>query len=40
MATHNYGILKKFPARTIKCEKGQLNESQHTSEIDFDSLME
>lgn len=40
MATHNYGILKKFPARTIKCEKGQLSESQHTSEIDFESLME
>ncbi len=40
MATHNYGILKKFPARTIKCEKGQLTESQSTAEIDFESLME
>lgn len=40
MATHNYGILKKFPARTIKCEKGQLAESQSTAEIDFESLME
>lgn len=40
MATHNYGILKKFPARTIKCEKGQLVESQLATEIDFESLME
>jgi len=40
MATHNYGILKKFPARTIKCEKGQLNEILAAAEIDFESLME
>ncbi|SDC26084.1 cell division ATP-binding protein FtsE [Williamwhitmania taraxaci] len=40
MATHNYGLLKKFPARTIKCEKGQLCESVAAAEIDFESLME
>ncbi len=40
MATHNYGLLKKFPARTIKCEKGQLCESIAAAEIDFESLME
>lgn len=40
MATHNYGLLKKFPARTIKCEKGHLVETTDTTEIDFDSLME
>ena len=40
MATHNYGLLKRFPARTIKCEKGQLTESDVAAEIDFESLME
>lgn len=24
MATHNYNILKKYPARTLKCEDGKL----------------
>lgn len=24
MATHNYGLMEKFPARTIKCESGKL----------------
>ncbi|KAF5083487.1 Cell division ATP-binding protein FtsE [anaerobic digester metagenome] len=40
MATHNYGLLKKFPSRTLRCEKGKLNETQQMSEIDFQSLME
>jgi len=40
MATHNYGLLKKFPSKTLKCEKGKLIETEHTSEIDFESLME
>ncbi|HZJ73569.1 MAG TPA: ATP-binding cassette domain-containing protein [Perlabentimonas sp.] len=40
MATHNYSLLKKFPAKTIKCEKSRLFETEHISEIDFDSLME
>jgi cell division transport system ATP-binding protein len=40
MATHNYGLLKKFPSKTLKCEKNRLEETEHTSEIDFDSLME
>ena len=26
MATHNYSLLKKYPARVIKCEKGQVQE--------------
>ncbi len=26
MATHNYNLLKKFPARTVKCENGKLVE--------------
>jgi cell division transport system ATP-binding protein len=40
MATHNYSLLKKFPSKTLKCEKSRLIETEHTSEIDFESLME
>ncbi|MDY0201085.1 MAG: ATP-binding cassette domain-containing protein [Tenuifilaceae bacterium] len=40
MATHNYSLLKKFPSKTLKCEKTRLFETEHISEIDFDSLME
>ncbi len=40
MATHNYGLLKKFPSKTLRCEKTRLVETEHTSEIDFDSLMD
>lgn len=40
MATHNYALLKKFPARTLKCERGSVSESEQMSEIDFESLME
>lgn len=40
MATHNYPLLKKFPARTIKCEKGKTAETDHSEEIDFASLMD
>jgi cell division transport system ATP-binding protein len=38
MATHNYNLLKKFNARTLKCEDGKLAESQMVEEIDFNSL--
>jgi cell division transport system ATP-binding protein len=39
MATHNYNLLKKFPARTYRCEEGKVAESKaEGSEIDFDSL--
>jgi len=38
MATHNYTLLKKIIARTLKCEKGKIVEVDHTAEIDFDSL--
>jgi len=38
MATHNYTLLKKFPARTLKCEDGKLVQLQENSEIDFTSL--
>lgn len=40
MATHNTQLMKKFPARTLKCEKGKLVESEQMSEIDFESLMD
>jgi len=40
MATHNYTLLKKFPARTLKCEKGKIVETEQMTEIDFASLME
>lgn len=40
MATHNNQIIKKFPARTIKCEKGRVVETEQMTEIDFESLMD
>lgn len=40
MATHNYGILKKFPSRTLKFEDGKISDIKENEEIiDFDSLM-
>ena len=38
MATHNYTLLKKFTARTLKCEDGKLSELELTAEIDFSAL--
>jgi cell division transport system ATP-binding protein len=40
MATHNHTLLKKFPARTFKCDKDELLEIDQHQEIDFASLME
>jgi hypothetical protein len=40
MATHNYSLLKKFPARTIKCERDKLIEIDHTEEIELSDLMD
>jgi len=31
MATHDYKIMEKFPARTIKCEEGKLLEEKTTA---------
>ncbi len=39
MATHNYGLIKKFPGRTVRCENTRLTESSQ-EEIDFDKLIE
>jgi cell division transport system ATP-binding protein len=38
MATHNYTLLKKFPARTMKCDDGKLVEMEESTEIDFTIL--
>lgn len=40
MATHNYTLLKKFTARTLKCENGKIFEVDHSEEFDFTALME
>ncbi len=39
MATHNYNLIKKFPARTVKCEDGALLET-NLSEADLDRLIQ
>jgi cell division transport system ATP-binding protein len=38
IATHNYTILKKFPARTMKCEGGKLIEMKMDEEIELERL--
>lgn len=38
MSTHNYSLMKKFPARTLKCEDGKLSEIDKNEEINFELL--
>jgi len=38
MATHDYNMVKKFDARTLRFEDSEVHELNHTKEIDFDSL--
>jgi cell division transport system ATP-binding protein len=38
IATHNYTILKKFPARTVKCEEDKLIEVKDDEEIVLEEL--
>ncbi len=38
VATHNYNILKKFPARRFKCENGKMFEVKDDEEIDLETL--
>ncbi|MBN2481229.1 MAG: ATP-binding cassette domain-containing protein [Bacteroidales bacterium] len=38
MATHNYSLLKKFPARTLKCENSLVTQPDTNTEIDFTML--
>jgi cell division transport system ATP-binding protein len=40
MATHNYTLMKKYPARTIKCENNALSVLNNEVEIDFEGLLE
>lgn len=35
VATHNYTMLKKHTARTIKCEEGRIIERDHNVELEF-----
>ena len=40
MATHSYGLIKKFPARVLKCDQGKVYDSavetfEMKSEEDF-----
>lgn len=38
IATHNYTIVKKFSARTLKCEKGKMIEVRDDEEIELEQL--
>jgi len=38
VATHNYTILKRFPARTVKCENEKLIEVNKDEEIELEKL--
>ncbi len=41
MATHDYEMIRKFPARRVLCEKGELKELLPPPEpLDFDILLE
>jgi cell division transport system ATP-binding protein len=35
ISTHNYTILKKHVARTIKCADGKISETNHDQELEF-----
>ena len=39
IATHNYNLIKRFPARTIKCEEGKLT-AANLSEAEIDKLIQ
>ncbi len=39
MATHNYNLIKRFPARTLKCEEGKLT-GANLSEAEIDKLIQ
>jgi len=38
MATHDYNMVKMFDARTLRFEDSEVQEVNHTKEIDFESL--
>ncbi len=38
IATHNYTLLKKYAARTVKCEDGRISEVRNDEEIELEKL--
>ncbi len=38
VATHNYTMLKRFPARTVRCDDGKLLEVKNDEEIELEEL--
>ncbi|HOY39948.1 MAG TPA: ATP-binding cassette domain-containing protein [Bacteroidales bacterium] len=38
MVTHNYAVLKKYPARTVLCENGEIRELPNDEAIDMSDL--
>lgn len=41
MATHDYAVISKKPARTLVCENGKITDSAKNNEmLDFESLLE
>ena len=38
IATHNYTIIKKFSARTLKCDNGKITEIRDDEEIELEAL--
>jgi cell division transport system ATP-binding protein len=38
VATHNYTILKRFPARTVRCDDSKLIEVKNDEEIELEKL--
>jgi cell division transport system ATP-binding protein len=40
MVTHNHTVLKNYPARTVRCDRGQLTPLDNNEEIDFSDMMD
>jgi cell division transport system ATP-binding protein len=38
MATHNYSLIEKFPARIIKCEAGKLFDSKTSAAANVETV--
>lgn len=40
MATHDYAVIAKKPARTLVCANGKLSDSDNSEEMEFENLLE
>lgn len=40
MATHDYAVIAKKPARTLVCVNGKLSDSDNSEEMEFENLLE